>query len=121
MNHYSKDPRFKVTCQVEQDKKITEFAYTGEIPKELMDRFQALVGDGKAGVTVSSDFGVKKFGNGAGSMVVVSLTCDQSEGGVNGAAELAASASRFFVRKFHGEAESELRSMLIATGRTPEF
>lgn len=117
----SRDPRFKVTCQVELDKKITGFVYTGEIPKELMDRFQALVGDGKAGVTVSSDWTVKKFGNGAGSMVVVSLTCDQSDPGINAAAELAAQASRFFVRKFHGEAEAELKSMIIASGRTPEF
>lgn len=118
---YSRDPRFKVVCSVELDKKITEFVYTGEIPKELMDAFEALIGDGKAGATISTDFGVKKFGNGANVMVTISLTCGQNQPTINAAAELAASAGRFFARKFHAEAEAELKNMLLASGRTPEF
>lgn len=118
---YLRDPRFKAVLSVEMDKKVTDFVYAGEIPKELMDAFEALIGDGKAGATVSTDFGVKKFGNGANVMVTVSLTCGQSQAQINAAAELAASAGRFFARKFHGEAEAELKNMLAAQGRSLEF
>lgn len=121
MNHYSRDPKFKAVCQIMQDGKTIDLIFKDEIPKELMDQYQALIGDGKAGVTVSADFGTKKFGNGASSMVVVSLTCDQSQEKIGAAAELAAYTSRFFVRKFQGEVENELRTMLLASGRTPEF
>lgn len=118
---YSRDPRFKVTCQFEIGGKITPFVYTGPVPKELMDAFEALIGDGKAGVTVSSDVSLKKFGNGAGGMVTVSLTCGQNQTTIHNAMELAAQASRFYVQKFQTETETELRKNLQAQGRPVEF
>ncbi len=53
------------------------------------DYYKSLVGDGLAKVTVSKELSEMSYGNGGKVMVSVSLTCDQSQAGVNGAAGLA--------------------------------
>lgn len=116
-----KEPRFRVGVHLTIDKMSHNFSYPGEKPKELMDRYKAVLGDGKAGISVSTDFSVKSFGNGSSAMVTVSLTCGQDEQSMNAAAELAAGAARYYAAKFQAEGEVELRNQLIAKGRTPEF
>lgn len=96
----------------------TEFAYTGELPKELMDAYQQVAGDGKARVSVSTDMGVKTFGNGASAMVNVSLTCNQDATTMQQALELAAQMGRFYAAKYQKEAEEELSNSLARQNRT---
>lgn len=116
-----KEPRFRVSVTITNGKQTQNFNYEDEKPKELMDRFKALLGDCNASVSVSSDFGVKSYGNGAGTMVTVSLTCNQDEATIVAAAELGASAARYFAGKFQAEGEAELRRLLESQGRKAEF
>lgn len=116
-----REPKFTVTVQVTDGKKSFKHTYEGEKPKELMDHYKNLIGDGNAGVSVSTDISLKSFGSGVSAMVTVSLTCDQSLNGINAAAELAAQAARHYAKRFQKEGEQELRGQLEAEGRKVEF
>ncbi len=117
-----KEPKFRAVISVTTaDGTNSNFVYNDDKPKELMDQFKALLGDCNATVHVSADWGVKSFGNGASATVSVSLTCNQDQATMIQAAELGASFTRFFVKKFQGEGEAELRQKLLSEGRKAEF
>lgn len=117
-----REPRFSVTCLIEAEGLKSEtFIYEGETPRELMDAYQQLVGDGNAGVSVSTDMGVKKFGSGAQAMVTISLTCNQDLQTLQQAAELAAQMGRYYAKQYQQQAEGELRALLQASNRAVEF
>ncbi len=117
-----KDPKFSASCLLEAEgiPSVT-LIFEGERPKELMDAYSQIVGNGLAGVSVSTDMGIKKFGSGASAMVTVSLTCNQDQQTLMQAADLAAQMGRFFVKQYQGQAENELRQMLQSQGRPVEF
>lgn len=94
--------------------------YTGEVPKELMDAYQQMVGDGNAGVSVSTDMGVKNFGSGVSAMVTVSLSCNQDQTTLQNALEMAAQMGRWYANKFRDEAEQSLKQNLESQGRRLE-
>lgn len=117
-----KEPKFNVICTIDAEGCPTEsFVFEGEKPKELMDQFQTFLGDGKASVTVSTDMGVKKFGNGVSAMVAVTLSCGQDTANLTAAMELAAQVGRHYVKIYQHQAEEELRNMLRAQNRPIEF
>lgn len=117
-----REPRFSVNCKIEADGiPETTFVFEGEKPRELMDQYQQLVGDGMASVSVSTDMAVKKFGSGASAMVTISLSCNQDQQTLQRAVGLAADMGRFYAKQFQAQAETELRQLLLAQGRTPEF
>ncbi len=116
-----RDPRFFVSVILTDNENEEVLNYTGETPKEIMDRFKALIGDGNATVTVGTDMGLKNYGRGVSVMVSVSLACNQDEQTINAAVELAASAGRYYAHKFQSEGESELRAKLEAQGRKADF
>lgn len=122
MNVRFREPRFTVMCQFEAEGiPTTSFIYEGEKPRELMDQYQQIAGDGKASISVSTDMALKKFGSGASAMVTVSLTCNQDQQTLQTALGLASAMGRWYAKQFQGEAETELRNQLISQGRTPEF
>jgi hypothetical protein len=122
MNVRLREPRFTVSCQFEAEGiQTTSFIYEGEKPRELMDQYQQIAGDGKASISVSTDMAVKKFGNGASAMVTISLTCGQDQQSLQTALGLAASMGRWYAKQFQAEAEAELRNQLVAQGRSTEF
>lgn len=120
-----REPRFSVNVRIsENNNGVTtqqNLTFNGEKPKELMDSFKNVIGDGQASVSVSTDISLKSFGNGVSAMVSVSLTCDQSVEGINQAAVLAAQAARHFAKQFQSEAEMDLKSTMLAQGRKVEF
>lgn len=83
-----------ITYGTQQDPQAERFVHTGEVPKEIMDAYQELIGDANAKVTVGADLAVKDFGTGAGAFVSVSLTCNQDVNTVNMAISLAAAAAQ---------------------------
>jgi hypothetical protein len=106
-------PRFSAGMTLsQQNQPEIHLTFQEEVPKEIMDRFQELVGNALARVSVSKDMGIKDFGTGASAMVTVSLTCNQDETTVSRAAELAAGAAGYFVNRFRGEAELELQRVI---------
>ncbi len=80
--------------------------------QDQKDRFKSLVGDGLAKVTVSKDLGEKDFGSGGGVVVSVTLTCDQSESGINSAIALANEVATNHTWYY----QQQLKGQLIAAG-----
>lgn len=106
-------PRFSAGMTLsQQNQPDIHFTFKEEVPKEIMDRFESLVGNALARVSVSKDMGIKDFGTGASAMVTVSLTCNQDEITLSRTAELAAGAAGYFASKFRGEAEVELQRVI---------
>lgn len=76
-------PKIITTIRITQDKQEYPFIVEFEPTEDEMDRFEDLIGDGNAKVTVGMDAGEKDYGNGFGMFLSVSLTCDQTEDGLD--------------------------------------
>lgn len=76
------------------------------------DRLAALVGDGLAKVTCSFELSDKNFGNGFGSHVSVTLTCNQEEEDVDRAADLASALACKYTSENISTAEGVYRATL---------
>ena len=81
------------------------------------DRFQALVGNGLAKVTVGRDLGEKDFGNGGGVIVNVTLTCDQNEKTVADAIALAHEITNNYAWHYQGQLKKQLINAGILTDK----
>lgn len=88
------------------------YTFTDEPPKEVMDAYEQVVGNGLAKVAVSTDMGIKDFGTGAGSMVTVSLTCNQDQQTMQTALSLAGQIARWYVKENRQLAENELNAII---------
>jgi hypothetical protein len=100
------------------------YSFSNEPPKEVMDAYEQVVGNGLAKVAVSTDMGIKDFGTGAGSMVTVSLTCNQDQQTMQTALSLAGQIARWYVKENRQLAENELnviieQKKMEAMGRGP--
>lgn len=88
------------------------YSFTGEVPKEVMDAYQEVIGNGLARVSVSADMGIKDFGTGASAMVSISLTCGQDEQTLARAVYLAGNLARHFAHQNRQAAETELMGVI---------
>lgn len=88
------------------------YTFTGDIPKEVMDAYEQVVGNGLARVSVSADMGIKEFGTGASAMVTVSLTCNQDIKTIETAVTLASELARGYALENRQRAEMELAPIL---------
>ena len=88
------------------------YTFTGDLPKEVMDAYEQVVGNGLAKVSVSADMGIKEFGTGASAMVSVSLTCNQDGKTIEKAVELASELARGFAMENRQRAENELAPLI---------
>ena len=88
------------------------YTFSGDVPKEVMDAYEAVVGNGLARVSVSADMGIKDFGTGASAMVTISLTCNQDQATIDKAVELAAELARGYAMENRQRAENELAPIL---------
>jgi hypothetical protein len=102
------------------------YTYLGEIPKEIMDEFEKLVGNGLAKVSIAIDLGIKDFGTGASAMCAVSLSCNQDGATIERASQVAAWAAKKFAVQYRAEADQEIQNILGPRGTqmapsTPTF
>jgi hypothetical protein len=88
------------------------YTFTGEVPKELMDAYEQVVGNGLSRVSVSADMGIKDFGTGASAMVTITLTCNQDQNTIDRAVTLAAELARGYAMENRQRAENELAPIL---------
>lgn len=110
------------TIKVPGEQGIEEsYVYAGSIPEEVMDAYQALIGDGKARITVSSDMAIKNFGTGAGAMVSVSLCCNQDEDTIDKAIQMAGQLARSYAMEQRAVAEEELQKKLSGNVGNPNY
>jgi hypothetical protein len=111
------DPKVVITTETTSKVRgeITTAQYQMEshqIERRVMDEIQKLVGDGKARITVSADFGVKEYGTGAGAMCSVSLTCNQDLKTIEQAAKLAGDLARDIAQEQRARADMELQAVI---------
>ena len=106
-------PKFSagMTLELKGDPPI-HYTFTNEPPKEVMDAYEQVVGNGLAKVAVSADMNIKDFGTGAGSMVTVSLTCNQDQQTLQTALNLAGQIARWYVKENRQLAENELNTII---------
>lgn len=109
-------PSFRAGVQIivslEKSNEVIRYTYTGEVPKELMDEYEKLVGNGLSQVGVSADMGTKEFGNGVNANVYVRVTCNQDQATMLRAVELAGSMARWAVREQHAKGDAEFQQMV---------
>jgi hypothetical protein len=83
-----------------------------ELSEDIMDEIKSIAGDGKARVTVSSDFGIKEFGTGTSAMCSVSLTCNQDEVSIDKAVSIAGSLARSYALEQRAQAEESFKKLM---------
>ncbi len=79
---FSRYPLIKVSISQQITRDGVVDSVEGEpdhISEDYMDRAKKILGDGNARVSVSMDIATKDFGNGNGTMVNVSVNCNQDE------------------------------------------
>lgn len=112
-----------VTRRAEWNKQPVLNEYQGpmEAPmaQEQQDAFKALIGDGKARVTVSREMGESDYGSGGKVFVSVSVECDQSQPFIQAAIEGAKNLAEYFVPLHWAEFREKLVTMGVmkAMGR----
>lgn len=90
----------------------THLTFTDEVPKEVMDAYEQVVGNGLAKVSVSADMSIKDFGTGASAMVSITLSCNQDERTIVQAVNLAGGMARYFAKENRQHAETELQGII---------
>lgn len=106
-------PKFQAWATVTREgQPDNHFTFTGEVPQQIMDSFQQVLGDSKARVSVSVDMGIKEFGTGASGMVTVSLSCGQDQNTIQQAISLAGGAAKWYANHWRGEAEQEVNRLV---------
>jgi len=79
-----------------------------DLPEEYMDKYEKLLGNAQARVTVSADMSLKEFGKGTSAMVSVSLNCNQDEETIGQAIDFAGIIARTYCKEQQKLAEEEL-------------
>lgn len=106
-------PRFSASMSLEvKGQPAIHYTFKEDPPKELMDAYEQVAGNGLARVTVSTDMGIKEFGTGAGSMVTISLACNQDQQTMQNALNLAGQMGRWFAKENRQLAENELNVII---------
>jgi cyclopropane fatty-acyl-phospholipid synthase-like methyltransferase len=113
MEVISEFPKFSASMTVEV-KGLPTVHLTSEddVPKELMDEYQQIVGNALSKVSVSADMAIKDFGTGAGSMCTVTLTCGQDGVTLQRALVLAGQVARWYAKENRTVAEAELNTII---------
>lgn len=111
------DLRFKARIEIVIKSERHQLNYEGDLHQDpelkgLMDQYQQVIGDGKARVGVTTDFGIKDFGNGISTMVSITLSCNQDQKTIEYALSLAASMGRHYVKEYTKVAEQEYQQLL---------
>jgi hypothetical protein len=112
-------PKVTASTVIQVDKEMNTAQYQygpDDIRKEVMDEIKDIIGDGKARVTVSADFGIKDFGTGASAMASVSLTCGQDTKTIERAAKIAGDLARDLAQEQRQRAENELQALIAERG-----
>lgn len=92
----------------ESQNRIVQLKEYGEIMNKLTDHF----GDGLARVSVSADLATSDYGNKAGSMVTVTVTCNNNERDISAVAEIGFSLAQRLVTENQQEMQAVLEARL---------
>lgn len=101
-------PSIHISTSYTLDKEVFTSIGHIDLPEEYMDKYEKLVGNGQAKVTVSADMSLKEFGKGTSAMVSVTLTCNQDEETITKAIDLGGLIVRPYCKEQQKLAEEEL-------------
>jgi len=111
-----RDPKVKIIRTFgDKNKTYNEVAQLGlqdDYMEVLMDKYEELIGDGQAHISVSSDMSIKDFGTGAGAMVTISLSCNQDAVTIEKAIDFAGVLARQFAAEHQQLGDIELKKIL---------
>jgi hypothetical protein len=96
------------------------YTYEGDVPQEVMDQFQRLVGNGLAKIGFSVPMDMKDFGNGTGAHVFINLTCNQDAATIHQAYLLAMQTAMYYVKQGLSQAMAEFDPILAERKRLLE-
>jgi len=113
-----RSPLFRAVMEINQDGFPTIRFDTDEVPMSIQDAYVRVAGDGKARVSVTVDVGIKDFGTGVSSSCTVSLSCNQDQGTIQEAAQLAGDFARDFAKENRERADIELRQLMEERSQT---
>lgn len=109
--HYQRLPKMLSSIDIEFNKQHYTSLSDGEVPKEMSDYSQQVMGNGQARVAVSTDMAFKDFGNGAGVSVTLSLSCNQDDATVNNVVQMLGTWSREYCKQQLAVARVEYEKM----------
>lgn len=119
--HDQRLPRFEMLVQYHFGKQTHRHLYVGDIPGEIMDFYQEVVGNGLARVGVTADMADKEYGKGVSCSVYLSLTCNQDQNTINRAAQMASSFALYYVKSQVEAARKEFLQLTAPQADTPNF
>lgn len=85
--------------------------YEGEVPKEMADYSQQVMGNGQARVAMTADMSFKDYGNGVSVSVTLSLSCNQDDQTINQVVGMLGTWSREYCKQQLAIAQDEYAKM----------
>jgi len=113
VNIYIRQPKVVGSREVVLHGKVTRNIYEGEVPKEMDDYAKQVIGDGNARVAVTTDMGIKDYGNGVSVSVTLSLSCNQDNATVNNVVQALAHWGREYCKQQLTIADQEFQELLL--------
>jgi membrane-bound lytic murein transglycosylase MltF len=83
-----------------------------ELPVEIKDKYNSLVGNGLAKVTTSIQFNVKNFGQGVSGFCSVTLTCNQDANTIDEAMNMATQVANDYAEQATNLANQNMAKFL---------
>jgi hypothetical protein len=95
------------------------YTYEGEVPEEMADYSQQVMGNAQARIAVTTDMAFKDYGNGVSVSVTLSLSCNQDDTTVNNVIQTLGSWSREYCKQQLSIAQDEYKQ--LTSGAPPVF
>lgn len=118
MEVFARLPKITGWKEIVLNKQPTTDIFEGDVPMEVQDYAKQVLGDGNARMSVSADYGMKSFGNGAGGGVTVSMSCNQD---VQTMANVHQFISQWAVKLARQHTEAAYAEYLQMKAAHPEF
>ena len=119
MEVYRREPKITGSMEYIVGGKTTRDIYEGEVPKEMSDYAQQVMGNAQARVAVTTDMAFKDYGNGVSVSVTLSLSCNQDDQTVNNVVQALGGWSRAYCKQQLEVARQEYQHIQQGGGAGP--
>jgi hypothetical protein len=106
-------PKYFITREYVNKGKTTTDRYEGEVPMEVQNYATQVLGDGQARISVTADFGMKDYGNGANGSVTISLSCNQDDTTINNVVNTLSIWTRAYAKQHFEAMDKEFQQMFF--------
>jgi hypothetical protein len=99
MDLHQRLPKITIATNIEFNKQHYTSTSDGEVPKEMADYSQQVMGNAQARVSITTDMAFKDFGNGAGVSTTITLSVNQDDATINNAVQTLGVWSREYCKQ----------------------